>query len=200
MDTKCTVEGCDRDIFVKKRGICSAHYRRFQRHGDPEAGSTFRFKSHDFDKLVDRSGGPDACWPWLGAVAKQGYGRWRPQGQNGYAHQEAWRRAVGEPPKQGSGRVLDHTCHDPAVCPGGETCPHRKCCNPAHLTLTTNAVNLSWERSARPRMGIQTGNPCIVEGCDRLGAEKGRCSGHAGRLRNHGDVFAHIPLGFNKLR
>ena len=64
--------------------------------------------------LVDRSGGPNACWPWLGGSAGDGYGRF--QGER--AHRWAL-RLDGRPVLPG--QVGRHLCFNPI------------CCNPAHL-------------------------------------------------------------------
>lgn len=34
----CTINGCDRPLYVKKRGLCSRHYQRWQKYGDPTQG------------------------------------------------------------------------------------------------------------------------------------------------------------------
>lgn len=41
---KCIVSGCERDILVKIRGLCSLHYKRWQRYGDPEGGGRLQTK------------------------------------------------------------------------------------------------------------------------------------------------------------
>lgn len=89
---------------------------------------------------VDRSGGPDSCWLWTGATTHNGYGRFRVFRDGRWTHQMAHRWAYEE--RHGpipAGIYPDHTCHtnDPA-CPGGITCRHRPCCNPAHLDGTTD--------------------------------------------------------------
>ena len=91
---------------------------------------------------VDRSAGADACWPFTGFVIDTGYGRiWSglPSGPLSIgAHRAAYLVAhPGEPAPE----MVDHACHDPAVCEGGNTCPHRRCCNPAHLVASTAALN-----------------------------------------------------------
>ena len=81
---------------------------------------------------IDRSAGPDGCWPYLGHVNRLGYGQmaityppaapWR----NAMAHRFAFEVLVGPIP---DGLVLDHLCRN------------RSCCNPAHLEPVTLAEN-----------------------------------------------------------
>lgn len=89
--------------------------------------------------LVDRSGGPDACWPWLGNTDRHGYGRLPFGSKRGLAHRVAYELAIGAIP---DGQQLDHTCHtNDKACLGGSTCPHRRCVNPAHLEPVTSVEN-----------------------------------------------------------
>lgn len=80
-----------------------------------------------FWNRVDKSGGPNGCWPWTGRRDSKGYGRAaisrRIRGDN--ASRLAWKFANGDP---GDLRVC-HTCDNPP------------CCNPAHLFLGTDAEN-----------------------------------------------------------
>lgn len=83
---------------------------------------------------------PDGCWHWTGYA--NGYGRHhdhrnRARGQIG-AHRLVYELTVGTVP---TGFQVDHTCHNAATCPGGATCPHRRCVNPAHLEAVTPKVN-----------------------------------------------------------
>jgi hypothetical protein len=90
---------------------------------------------------VDRSGGPDACWPWLmSIVGTTGYGQYHNKmAGRSAAHTYAYRQAIGPVPE---GHQVDHTCHNSAVdCAGGKTCLHRQCCNPAHLEAVPGAEN-----------------------------------------------------------
>ena len=76
---------------------------------------------------VDRSGGPDACWPWT-AKAKHpyGYGRMTSgRGTNLKAHQIAFALAYGPIGKA----WIRHACDNPI------------CCNPAHLIAGTAKDN-----------------------------------------------------------
>lgn len=64
-----------------------------------------------------------------------------------YAHRYAYEVYVGDIP---TGMQVDHRCHtDDTTCPGGAECPHRRCCNPAHLELVTNAENTLRQRHAK---------------------------------------------------
>jgi hypothetical protein len=73
---------------------------------------------------ADTSGGPDACWPWIGAHDQDGYGK---MSNSQRAHRVAWAYINGEIP---TGGVIMHTCDNPP------------CCNPAHLVLGTNVLNI----------------------------------------------------------
>ena len=98
---------------------------------------------------VDQSGGPDACWPWRRSLSSTGYGQLNSLNLLGRwaTHVLAYELSNGPIP---GGLFLDHTCHNSDLeCDGGKRCPHRRCCNPAHLQAVTNEENV--ERSARPR-------------------------------------------------
>ena len=75
---------------------------------------------------VDRSGGPDACWPWRGTTNTRGYGMLATaRGTSpAYAHRVAFEIAFGYRPT-----VVMHSCDNP------------RCCNPSHLSDGTAARN-----------------------------------------------------------
>lgn len=89
-----------------------------------------RFWSH-----VDRSGGPDACWVWTGALDACGYGSFGHR-ESG-AHRFAWVLAHGPIPV---GAFIMHTCD--VRYPRHETV-YRQCVNPAHLQAGTHAENMA---------------------------------------------------------
>ena len=80
-----------------------------------------------FWEKVNRTGGPNACWPYMWRRRK-GYGMF-PIGERGKhpAHRVAWEITHG---KIGDPKVL--VCH---------RCDNPPCCNPAHLFLGTAADN-----------------------------------------------------------
>jgi hypothetical protein len=113
--------------------------------GDPREADRFW-------ALVDRSAGPGGCWLWLGAKSK-GYGRFRVQRAGAWklvrAHRWSYELVHGPIPNE---IFPDHLCHtnDP-TCPGGETCPHRACVNPAHLEPVDDEENRRRARARRSR-------------------------------------------------
>lgn len=84
---------------------------------------------------VDRRG-PDECWPWLAYVDPDtGYGQFWNGDRLVKAHRFA-AQALNHPGD------VDHVCHNKSACEGGRRCPHRRCCNPAHLDLTSHSENV----------------------------------------------------------
>lgn len=75
---------------------------------------------------VDRSGGPDSCWPWRGARNDNGYGIIRVRGRNLRTH----RLALGLELALAREPFVLHSCDNPP------------CCNPAHLSVGTQADNV----------------------------------------------------------
>lgn len=105
-----------------------------------------------FWSKVDRSGGPDACWPWTGSVNKvTGYGAYHPGRRTTYprtvsAHRFAASLA-GIIDLADAEQHVDHTCHNGAGCPPGP-CVHRKCCNTRHHANATRTENMNNSHNA----------------------------------------------------
>jgi hypothetical protein len=78
-----------------------------------------------FWRNVDRSGGPDACWPWTGGLTGyKGYGRfvlWRDgkRSKQRTASRVLLEKVLGRPLREGH-----CACH---------RCNNKPCCNPSHL-------------------------------------------------------------------
>ena len=88
---------------------------------------------------------PNGCWRWKGKPTPGGYGRFSFDGTRPPAHRVAYEHYVKAIPK---GLDLDHLCHTrDKACPGGNSCPHRLCVNPAHLEPVTRRENLLRGRS-----------------------------------------------------
>ena len=83
-----------------------------------------------FRAKVDQRG-PNECWYWTAGLLKAGYGGFHPiPSVTVTAHQFAYELAFGPVP---TGKWIDHTCHNGTDCTGGNSCLHRRCCNPEHL-------------------------------------------------------------------
>jgi hypothetical protein len=102
-----------------------------------------------FWEKVDRRG-PNECWPFIGYCEPRGYGRFSPLGgeRTRQAHRVAWELGHGrEIPKSDVEIVVMHSCDNPP------------CCNPAHLSLGTDAENQA---------------DCVAKGRKSRGPEHGR--------------------------
>lgn len=151
----CPMDGCERPIYA--RGLCALHHNR-QRHGIPaDLPDTKRQSDEDrFWARVDKSGGPEVCWPWTVKRSWSGYGRFwsRSKGAEVAAHRVAWELTNGPIPP---GKVVRHKCDNPP------------CCNPADLELGVQADNVR-DMYDRGRGAIRITADQIVE-VRRLAAE-----------------------------
>jgi hypothetical protein len=113
-----------------------------------ECGAAFTGRSRSvvcsaycrFWSMLDKSGGPDACWPWLHQVSSSfGYGdvpAYLGSGRRTSAHRRAW--------------SLHNVC-DPDRLLVLHRCDNPRCANPAHLFIGTQRTNVidAW-RKRRP--------------------------------------------------
>ena len=97
-----------------------------------------------FWSKVDRSGGPDACWPWLSYKNRRGYGRFHFAKHHVPAHRLAYELIHGPLDQH---LVCCHRCDNPP------------CCNPAHLFGGTHRDNIQdavakgrWHHRTPPRL------------------------------------------------
>lgn len=116
--TICKADDCGRKTLAK--GLCNKHYRRARSR--PDGSYDDRRRRLDggtplerYENQIDRSGGPDACHPWLGAQG-EGYGIFwdgtyteRGHCHNVKAHAWGYRQKVAA---LTPGEVVRHLCHN----------------------------------------------------------------------------------------
>lgn len=100
-----------------------------------------------YEAKVDRSGGPDACHPWMACTTKYGYGHFGADGKSVLAHRFGYELHVGPIP---DGLQIRHTCDNPP------------CQNPRHWLVGTNLDNVR-DRMERGRQAPEFGehNPSV---------------------------------------
>jgi hypothetical protein len=123
---------------IRERHRLKAERRRRAR------GMAAREDSYEVERFwdkVDRSGGPDACWPWTAFRYASGYGQFGVAGVAPIrANRYAWMAVHGRIP---DGLWVLHHCDNPP------------CCNPAHLFLGTAQDNVDdMVAKGRHRWGI----------------------------------------------
>ena len=99
-----------------------------------------------FWSKVDKTGGPDACWPWTACKFHDGYGCFIIRKKLHRAHRLSFHIANGEIPN-GEGY------HGMCVC---HRCDVRGCVNPAHLFLGTHQANIT-DKMEKGRGGQRRG-------------------------------------------
>lgn len=135
----CSVEDCNKPIFIQSRRLCAAHYYRWRRHGDPKAGKARspngapeRFLQ---DVVLAYDGDDCLIWPFTRTGQKKMRGR---RGR-GYAQirragkMVSVQRIVCEY-VNGNGDGMDsaHSCGN----------GHLGCVSPKHLRWATRAENI----------------------------------------------------------
>lgn len=127
----CSITGCAKKP-VNGRGWCSAHYHRWQAHGDPNAGrKTMNGEpKRFFDNVVSRYSG-DECLGWPFADDGKGYGVINIDRRVHYVHRMACEIVNGPAPTP-----FHKAAHS---CGKG----HEGCCAPNHLSWKTQKDNVS---------------------------------------------------------
>lgn len=81
---------------------------------------------------------PNGCWHWTGVISVYGYGVFPVNGKLRGAHRVSHEIHISPiPPKL----TVHHKCHKREECEGGNACLHRRCVNPAHLTVMSSVDN-----------------------------------------------------------
>jgi hypothetical protein len=131
---RCSIDGCDNPH--KARGYCNRHYERNRLTGEPESDHQASLDVRLW-RRIDKSAGPDACWPWTGSADAQGYGMIAVRsGVTRRTHRVVFFITYGHWPQP----ECLHSCDNPP------------CCNPAHLREGTKLENAAdcVGRSRRP--------------------------------------------------
>lgn len=91
-----------------------------------------QYQQERFFRYVNWSGGPTACWPYIGKIGTKGYGQHFIGDKEIAAHRAVWVLANGEMPLLTDDKptCVLHKCDNPP------------CCNPSHLFLGSNRDNV----------------------------------------------------------
>jgi hypothetical protein len=139
-----------------------------------------------------QKGAVDECWPWLGITSRGGYGRVNktigPYKQTMLqAHRVVYELLVGPIPPD---MTLDHDCHTRTLeCPGGPTCSHRRCVNPAHLVPMDAKLNTSLGKRRQTHCKYE--HPLSGDNCYTAPTGRRRC--RACLLRRSREFEARHP-------
>ena len=87
-----------------------------------------------------RRGEPGECWTYRGRPTTNGHGQFMFKGVRHQAHRFVYELENGPIPE---GLVIDHACHNLDITCKSDPCPHRMCCNPAHLEAVTQEENVN---------------------------------------------------------
>jgi hypothetical protein len=161
----CAIDGCSKQI--KSSGMCSMHCMRMSRYGDVSIVKQLKGLPLS-ERLSRHSVVSDGCWGWSGKVNSSGYGIVFFGGRWVGAHRAAWVLANGEIPAE------LHVLH---------TCDNRKCTNPDHLFLGTNADNVA-DKVSKGRQHRVNPYICTVNGCESHARSRGMCKHHYNRVRH----------------
>lgn len=123
----CSIEDCGKPAAT--RGLCSKHYHRLQRHGDPLAGGTTRGEPATYlaTVVLPYTGGECLIWPY--SRMKNGYANHTHEGRTVVLSRLVCSLVHGAPPTRG--HEAAHSCGN----------GHLGCVNPQHLCWKSHAEN-----------------------------------------------------------
>ena len=131
-------------------GYCKKHNARLKRHGDPLVVVKHRFNTMACYMQKVLIG--DECFGWTGATGN-GYAQLGIEGKTTKVHRWVYETFVGPIPEDYD---VDHVCHNKdESCPGGITCPHRRCTRPDHLEAVPHRENVLRSSSAIPAVNAR---------------------------------------------
>lgn len=126
------------------------------------------------DAKIDKSGGPDACWPWAGAKDKDGYGivwvdpQLRGKRVSRIILSEVLEREL---------RQEEFACHE---------CDWPSCCNPQHLFLGSPLLNVA-DMQNKGRRGRAGPKPKISD--EQILQIRSRLTGRRGEQKELAEEF-----------
>lgn len=149
---------------------------------------------------------PNGCWWWTGPLGWGGYGTFYMDSKWFRVHRASYILHKGEIPP---GLEIDHTCHKKGECPGGVTCPHRKCVNPDHLEPVTKIENIrrgNGNEAKKTKTHCVHGHEFTTENTKTNSGGKGRacrecCNISSRRIRSNNRIprvknrYTHCPHG-----
>lgn len=122
----CSIPDCDKPVYG--HDLCSAHYSRNRRNGDPFSGKTGRGKAADYLREVVLNYRADDCliWPF---ARSNGYGKIRLNGKLHIVSRYVCLVVNGDPPSPAYQAA--HSCGN----------GHLGCVSPSHLRWATSSEN-----------------------------------------------------------